>query len=399
MIKLYDLDPYTQHFTAEVVSITEKDNQFHIVLDQTAFYPEGGGQPSDIGMIEDCMITHVYEESDIIYHVSPKKPIKIHKLKCHIDWTRRLDHMQHHMAQHILSACLLDTCGASTLSFHLGSEKCTLDIDKILTNSELLLAEKAANDVIAERIATEILYPTKQQLKKLKLPHALPKVNGPVRIVKIGDLDNNPCCGTHPCNTSEVQLIKILKHEKYKGGLRLTFIAGQRALTDALSQYHFVTEVCGLLKTNPQDALIKLQGLTQTITDLTNDNRRLKNVVADYEVKTMLEEAPLVGTLKLVRQRVDGMSIKDAQLLGTKLTATPDVLVLFGLAHEGNAHLLFMCSKDLKQLNMNLLLKDCMTLIDGRGGGSAFSAQGGGKSLSNLDMALDYAAMKIKNTL
>lgn len=399
MIKLYELDPYQQFFTAEVVSITEKDNLFYIVLDQTAFYPEGGGQPCDLGTIEDSPITAVYEENDTIYHVTSKKPIKIHKLRCAIDWSRRLDHMQHHMAQHILSACMRDTFDANTLSFHLGTAQCTLDTDKVLTEDALLQCETLANTIIQERIATEILYPTKQQLKKLKLPKAPPQVNGPIRIVKIGELDLNPCCGTHPSNTSEVQMIKIIKSEKYKGGLRITFIAGQRALTDAMNKYAFSQQVCDLLRTNENDALIKLQSLTQMITDLTNENRKLKTTVAEYQVKTMLDTAPLVGSIRLLKLRDDSLSIKDAQLLGNKLTAESQVIVLLGLQTEGNAHMIFMCSKDLKKINMSTLLQDAITLIDGRGGGSPFSAQGGGKSMANLETALDYAEMKLKKSL
>lgn len=399
MIKLYDLDSYAQKFIAEVVSIKEKDNDFHIVLDQTAFYPEGGGQPSDLGTIEDSPITHVYEEDGIIYHVSPKKPIKIHKSKCQIDWARRLDHMQHHMAQHILSACLLEHFRGTTLSFHLGSATCTLDTDKVLSPAEYLELEQFANTVVADCVPVEVLYPTKPELKKLNLPKSLPKVNGPLRIVKIGDLDANPCCGTHPRNTFEVQMIKLIKSEKYKGGMRLTFIAGQRAIKDTMNRSAFADEVCGILKTTDKEALEKLQGLASTITSLTNENRKLKTAVADYQVKEMLEIAPMVGPVRLLKLYYDNLSVKDVQLLGTKLTETPNVIALFGIKSEASVHLLFMCSKDFKQINMNTLLKDSITLIDGQGGGSAFSAQGGGKSANNLDTALDYAEMKVKNSL
>ncbi|MEG0387519.1 MAG: alanyl-tRNA editing protein, partial [Niameybacter sp.] len=169
MSKLYDANPYQKNFIAEVVDVVEKDSTYHIVLDQTAFYPESGGQPADTGFIEDCEITYVYEENDRIYHVSHKKPIKIHKAKCHINWHRRFDHMQHHMAQHLLSACLFEDYQAKTLSFHLGQETCTLDIDLVLLRGQLTQAEARVNALIQDNLEITILYPTKQELKKLPL--------------------------------------------------------------------------------------------------------------------------------------------------------------------------------------------------------------------------------------
>ena len=395
MSKLYYNDPYQKTFVAEILSVTQKSGDYHITLDQTAFYPEGGGQPSDTGFIEDCPITYVYEEDGIIYHVSSKKPIKIHKAKCTIDWSRRQDHMQHHLAQHILSACLLNAFGATTVSFHLGKEICTIDIDKHLTSDELLEGERLANQVIHENIKTEMLYPTKQELKKMNFKKALPKTNAPIRIVKLGDLDLNPCCGLHMGSTLEVQLIKILKCEKNKTNLRITFIAGERAVRDSLSKDQFVRNLCHLLKGSEKEILTQVEALTQNTNYLITENRRLKEQVADFEVKTLIEEAPFTGQLRVIKKSFESSSLKDVQLLGSKLTAHPNTIALFGVNTKEQAYLIFMCSKELKHLNMDALLKDSITLIDGRGGGSHFSAQGGGKSINNLESALDYAYLKL----
>lgn len=395
MSKLYYNDPYQKTFIAEIVSVTEKSGDYHIVLDQTAFYPEGGGQPSDTGFIEDCPITYVYEEGGEIYHVSSKKPIKIHKAKCTIDWACRQDHMQHHMAQHILSACLLDAFEATTVSFHLGKEICTIDVDKMLTSDQLLEGERLANQIVQDNIKAEILYPTKQELKKLNLKKALPKTNEPIRIVKLGDLDVNPCCGLHMNSTLEVQMIKILKWEKNKTNLRITFIAGNRALQDTLSKDQFIRHLCHMLKGSEKEVLAKVESLTQNANQLANENRKLKEQVADFEVKTLIEEAPSIGQLRVIKKSFANTPLKDVQLLGSKLTTHPNTVALLGVNTTEQAYLMFMCSKELKRLSMDALLKDSITLIDGRGGGSYFSAQGGGKSLNNLESALDYAYLKL----
>ncbi|MGL5085290.1 MAG: alanine--tRNA ligase-related protein [Clostridium sp.] len=144
--KLYYENQYEKSFTAEIVNITEKNNEFHIVLDKTYFYPEGGGQPSDTGYIESIEVLSVYEENGVIYHVTSKKPIKIHKVKCSISWETRFDFMQQHLGQHILSACLLDKFNATTVGSHLGSTSSTVDVDKLLNIAQI---EEVDEDTIA----------------------------------------------------------------------------------------------------------------------------------------------------------------------------------------------------------------------------------------------------------
>ncbi|MGL5676109.1 MAG: alanyl-tRNA editing protein [Cellulosilyticaceae bacterium] len=385
MTKLYYTDPYMTHFTAEVTSVVEKESLFHIVLDQTTFYPEGGGQPCDTGFIEDCPITSVYEEAGVIYHVSSKKPIKIHKAKCHIDWARRFDHMQQHMAQHILSACLREHFNATTLSFHLGSETCTIDIDTMLLKDMLPQAETLANAVISSYALTTILYPTKQELKKLPLPKPLPKVEGQLRLVQIGDVDLSACCGTHPRTSLEVQLIKIIKAEKHKNGMRLYFLAGNRALHALL--------------TNEAAHLSTIEDLTKTSQKLQGEVRLLQSTVMDYEVKEVVTSAPTVNGTRIVSHIYDDLTPKALQTMATKLVSYDHTIALLGLKVDGMAHLVYMCSADMKNLNMSNLLKDSITLIDGRGGGTPTSAQGGGKSVANLTSAMDYTLMKVKKAL
>lgn len=385
MSKIYYTNPYQIEFVAEILSIEDRGDTFHIVLDQTAFYPEGGGQPSDIGFIEDSPITHVYEENDIIYHVSSKKPIKIHKAKCHIDWAHRFDHMQHHLAQHLFSACLEKTFQAYTLSFHLGKETCTIDIDKSLSTTQLTEVETSVNKLISSNLLVNTLTPTKQELKKLSLNKPLPKVNNPIRLVEIDGVDISACCGTHPTSTVELQMFKILKSEKRKDGIRITFIAGGRAVQNALNSD---------TETNK-----KLKLLNQEYTQLLGETRKLKSIIADYQAKELVTQAILINNVRIIKEVYTDIDHKELQNLATKLVSYPNVIVLLGLKQDKTSYLIFMSSQELKELNMNTLLKDSITLIDGRGGGNTHSAQGGGKSVNNLESALDYALMKIKNTI
>jgi len=161
MEKLYYEDQYKKDFTAEITEVIEKGNEFHIVLDKTYFYPEGGGQPSDTGLIENLPITMVYEKDGIIYHVSEKKPMKIHKVKCSIDFEKRFDNMQQHLGQHILSSAFSSLFNGNTIGFHLGKEHCTIDVDKILNVGQIEESEKLSNEIIFDNVSVEVLYPSK----------------------------------------------------------------------------------------------------------------------------------------------------------------------------------------------------------------------------------------------
>jgi alanyl-tRNA synthetase len=397
--KLYYEDQYIKEFSAEVLKVLEKDNEFHIQLDKTAFYPGGGGQPCDIGTIEDSTITSVYEKDGIIYHVSNKKPIKIHKVKCKIDWSSRFDGMQQHLGQHILSAVFAELYNGNTIGFHLGKDSCTVDIDKMLSDEDLEKAELLSNRYVLEAVKVEFLTPTKAELKKMTLRKVPEIVSEPLRIVKIEDIDTNACCGLHPGSTIEVQLLKIVKKEKYKSGMRVEFLCGQRAVKDALSKNKFSKGLCKSLNCSEEEVLSRVDKLTSDLNSLMAENKTLKAQVADFEVENILRSCEAVKGIRIVKNLFENVDLKYVNLLASKLTSHENVIVLYGIKAESSANMLFMCTKELKSVSMNELLKDAISLIDGKGGGSSFSAQGGGKGINNLESAINYAFNKIKNIL
>ena len=396
MEKLCYENPYQKEFTAEVIDVIKKEKEYHVELNKTYFYPEGGGQPSDTGYINGAKVTYVYEESEKIYHVVGVNPLKIHKVKCSIDFEKRYDYMKQHLGQHILSACISSLFNAVTIGFHLGTNSATIDIDKVISSSQLKECEEMANKIILDNIKIEVLYPTSSELKKLSLKKFPVNAFEKIRIVKISDIDVNPCCGLHPSSTIEVQLIKVTKFEKYKNGLRIEFMCGGRAISDYTSKHESIEKMSKLLCCNNATVLFEVQRLSGELNKALTEKRALKAEVAEYEVQNMLASAPKIGDIKILKGTYDNVDLKYTNMLATKLVATPNVIVLFGVKSADKANILFMCSKDLNIISMNALLKDAITLIDGKGGGSSFSAQGGGKNNNNLDSALDYAHNKIK---
>ena len=389
MEKLYYIDQYIKEFTAEIEEIIEKDNKCHVVLDKTAFFPGGGGQPCDLGYIDDHEVLDVYEEDGKVYHVVSKKPIKIHKVKCKIDWNRRFDYMQQHLAQHTISGCFFKLFNHNTAGIHLGKDISTIDIVGELTEEQIREAEIYANDMIGESLKVEFLFPEKRELKKMGLRRELPKTNEKIRVVKIENLDINACCGIHPGNTIELQCIKLKRSEKHKGNTRIEFLAGRRAINDYFVKDDFSKRICNFLSCNENEA----------VNSLINKNKSLSVEISEYKGKELIDNAEKINGISIIKEIYEDEDVKYVSKLSSKLTENDDVISLMAVKNNDRVNLIFAASKNIKNIDMNMLLKDSITLIDGRGGGSKFLAQGGGKNNNNLDSVLDYATMKIKNMI
>lgn len=395
MEKLYYEDQYLKEFIAEITDILERDELYYVSLDKTAFFPGGGGQHCDLGYIDNHKVINVIEENGQIYHVTETKPIKIHRVNCKIDWNRRLDGMQQHLGQHILSGCFFTLFNANTVSVHVGKEISTVDIQGYLDEESIRKAERFANEIIEENITVEFLTPTKKELKKIKIRRDLPNTNEQIRIVKIGDLDINACCGVHPSRTLDIQAIKIKRWEKHKGATRIEYLAGKRAINDYFKKDEFRNKVCRFLNCGEDDAINSISKLSNDLKNLADENRQIKSEIGEYQIKDMIKEAKSIGNLYVVTKIYDGGDVKHISKIAEKITLNEDMVVLFAIKFEDKVNLIFASSKNINTISMNDLLKDTITLIDGRGGGSKFMAQGGGKNSSNLQGAIDYALRKI----
>ncbi|OOM78526.1 alanine--tRNA ligase [Clostridium puniceum] len=399
MEKIYYDNQYLKEFTAEIVDIKDFDNKFHVTLDKTAFFPGGGGQSCDLGTLEDQKILDVYEKEDVIYHVVEKKPIKIHRVKCEIDWERRLDGMHQHLGQHVLSGTFFNLFNANTFAIHLGSDISSVDIYGVFTEDQIREAERLANKAIGEAIPVESFVPTKAELKKLSLRRALPNTAEDIRVVKIGNFDINACCGLHPASTQDLRLIKIKKFEKHKEGTRIEFLAGKRAVSDSFKKDEFQNSICKYLNCNENEAINGIKNLNESLREANENNKSLNILLAKYQVKEILDNAVKVNNIRIIKEIFDDENLKYVNNLTSKLVENQNTIALMAIKSDDKVNLIFACSKDVKDVKMNDLLKDAISLIDGKGGGSPLQAQGAGKNNANLESALDYAVNKIKQTL
>lgn len=229
--KLYYQDSHKKEFEATVVSCEPYKGQYRIVLDRTAFFPEGGGQYADTGMLDAVNITDVHEKDGIIYHTADAPLEAGSRVTGRIHWEERFEKMQQHTGEHIVSGLVHQRFGYQNVGFHLGSDYCTMDFNGPITKEELREIEREANEAVFQNLNIEVLYPTKEELAEMEYRSKI-EIEGQVRIVVVPGYDVCACCAPHVDQTGEIGMIKLVNMINYKGGERITMLCGRRALRD-----------------------------------------------------------------------------------------------------------------------------------------------------------------------
>lgn len=371
-IKLYYQNQQLAEAGVTVIS-TGKDAAGHyVVLDQTCFYPEGGGQPADTGTIGPATVTAVQTVEDEIRHYI-EQPLAPGMHQAKINWERRYDHMQQHAGQHVLSAVFDDDQNMKTTSFHLGVERVSIDLNAAdLTDAQIVAAETAANNVIQRHLAITAQWVTEQQASEMALRKP-PAVKGEIRLVQIEGVDLNACGGTHPQNTADIGLIKIISTEKAKGGTRVYFLCGKRAM-DHFRFLTTTTEALGQLLNAPAS------GLEEAATALLQDKAALEKEMKEMRGQLLEAEAGTIITSEeqVITRIFENRTIKEIQQLARFVVAqAPEVKLLFLVAEEKDIR--FVCARGKETAgDMREILRQLFELMDGKGGGNAEFVQGGG---------------------
>lgn len=388
--RIFHADARTTTFSARVLARRNGPDGVEVRLDRTAFYAASGGQPHDTGRLGASRVLDVYETDDgALWHRLDSDVAD--EVQGVIDWERRFDHMQQHSGQHILSQAFLQTSGAETVSFHLGAERVTIDLAATEPGSESLLrAEERANLIVQEDREIRTHWTTRADVHRFPLRKP-PLVDGAIRVVEIDDFDWSACGGTHVARTGSVGLIKILGSERYKGGTRLEFVCGGRALRDYGWKHAALQDLAGRFSTLDRE----VPGLVVRMNDDNRDLRRRLRERAEADLdreaaRLAAEAAPLPAgkVVRLVREVDDVEFLKG---LASRLRRAPGVLALLGgRTPDGRAHLVLARADDLGA-DMNQTLRAVLALIQGRGGGRPEMAQGSGPKSDGLEAALDAA--------
>ncbi|MDO4939397.1 MAG: alanine--tRNA ligase-related protein [Lachnospiraceae bacterium] len=259
--KIYYKNAYIREFESRVLACEEGKGAWFVTLESTAFYPEGGGQPADHGILGDAGVLDVHERDGIIFHTCDK-PLEVGSIvKGAIDWERRFDHMQQHSGEHIVSGMLCSRFGCDNIGFHMGEQSVQIDYNADITWEEVLDVGKCANQYIWENHAFVELWPSQEELKTLNY-RSKKALEGAVRITEFPGADMCACCGTHVAFSSEVGLVKMLSVQKIKEGVRIEMLSGKRAL-DYLSlvweQNQGISQALSAKPTDTLDAVVRLK--------------------------------------------------------------------------------------------------------------------------------------------
>lgn len=235
--RLYDSDSYLIEFDCKVISLYSDDKYLYIKTDRTAFFPEGGGQTSDVGFFDDIYVENIQIiNSEIIHFVenseeNVKKLTNKAVLHGKIDMKKRFSDMQQHSGEHIFSGIVNSLYGYNNVGFHLGSEVVTLDFDGVLDENDICKVETLVNKAVWDNLPIKVYFPSKQELSQLKYRSKI-EIEGQTRIVEIPGIDVCACCAPHVKNTGEIGIVRVVNFERYKGGTRVSILCGERALED-----------------------------------------------------------------------------------------------------------------------------------------------------------------------
>lgn len=389
--RLYYDQPYLMEFDADLATKVQQGTVWEVELTQTAFYPTSGGQPHDTGTINGVRVIDVIEREGKVVHLLEGDPGE-GSVHCRIDWDRRLDLMQQHAGQHILSQAFMKTLGAETVGFHLGVEAVTIDLTTgALTEAQVDQVEDLANEVVWAGRPIISHWATKDDLGQFPLRKA-PTVDTDIRIIEVKGFDWSPCGGTHPRSASEVGLIKIRRWEKNKGQVRVEFVCGQRALRDYRWKNELVVSTASQLSIKDSELSDTLARQFAALRDVNRQVALLKEQLLDHEAVALHGSGVDWDGVRLVKAVFDGRDFNEVKGLANKLIALPQTVALLGIRKE-NPQFLFARSGDLK-LDMNKLVKTITSRIGGKGGGTPASAQGAGGSPGELENTLaDAEAM------
>jgi len=373
--KLFYKDPYLSQCESEVKDIINKDGKILIVLDRTPFYPEGGGQPSDLGEINGIKVLYVYEKDEVIYH-QVEKAVEGNKVLCKIDFERRFDHMQQHSGEHLLSGVIFKLYNGNNKGFHLGEDYVTIDIDiDGMTDEMLKTAEDEVNSYIYKNreICTYVV--SKEDSKKFPMRKQI-NVDEDVRIVEAKDMDCCPCCGTHVLRTGEIGIIKIIKSERYKGMTRIYLKCGNRALKDFQNKQSIIINLNKHLSSDENNLVQRVESQSLEIEKLKKELNGFKKMIAENEAEILMK----MSNSRIILRKYEDKSLEDIELIAAALSSRNYILILSSL---NDKKILFMNNSDL-DINCGKLFKDNIKEFNGKGGGNAKRAQGSFENSENL---------------
>jgi alanyl-tRNA synthetase len=392
--RIYYSDPYAREFDAQLVETMSHEGRTALVLDRTAFYPTSGGQPADAGMFGDVRVLDVVDAEDgRILHVVDRAPSTT-ALHGTLDWTRRFDHMQQHTGQHVLSAAFARLMNVRTESFHMAADYATIDLARDVSAAEIARAEAEANRIVWEDRPVDIRFVSAEEAAALGLRKPSAR-SGTLRLIDVRDFDLSACGGTHVARTGAIGLIAVAGTERVRGGSRLTFVCGGRALEKFRALRDAVAGSVRVLSVLPAELPAAIERLQEEGKDLRKQIKDLQAAAAAHEGDALAAAAEPVAGLRVVFAAMPGWDAGGLKNVAARVAG-----------HAGHAAVLVSDAPPLAlviaraadvALDSAALLRQLVERHGGKGGGRADLAQGGGLTAparAVLDSARELVAAR-----
>ena len=377
-IKLFENDSYIKEFSAIVVDCEEKDNSYFIVLDKTAFFPEGGGQDADKGTINNAEVLDVQIKDNIVYH-KLEKPLKTgDTVDCKIDWDTRFSRMQNHTGEHIVSGIIHRTFGYNNVGFHMNDNLVTLDVDGPLTDAQIREVEIKSNQAIYGNKSIKAIYPTPEELADYDYRSKLDITEG-VRLIEIEDTDLCACCAPHVARTGEVGIIKIISYIPYKKGTRIEMLCGLLAINDYINLHNTNKQIMNMLSAKRFETPDSVERIQAELSNARAENKKLMADLATLKMEKHIAD-------NKVCVFIDGVSYDELRNCSNTLIEEHEYCYLFSNTDENNY--IYVVSS--KEQNVRELVQELNKTFSGKGGGRETYAQG--KITATKEEILKYLA-------
>jgi alanyl-tRNA synthetase len=376
--RLYYTDATLCDFTARIVARQESERGPAVNLDRTAFYPTSGGQPCDTGRLNDVAVLDVWQDEEgEVWHLL-ENSTSGDDVHGEINWSRRFDHMQQHSGQHLLSAAFVRLLNAPTISFHLGAQESSIDLDTSeLSWQRAFQVEADVNRIIWENRPVEIHVVVEGEIHKVPLRRP-PKVSGKIRVIWVPDYDASACGGTHVSQTGAVGLVKVTRIERYKGGVRVGFLCGERALRDYQRVLRDVQQASTDLSVHPDELGDAISRLRDESKEARRALRAAQGELTAFEAERLWTETPESGGVRRILANLEDISFEQARAIASRLCERPRTLALLAVSEPKGIRIVCQRSDDLaEQEDAAALVRRAAETLGGRGGGTASQAQGG----------------------
>ena len=384
--RLYYSDSYIKEFNALVVSCEKIEKGFKVVLDRTAFFPEGGGQMPDTGFIGDAKVYDVQESDEVIYHYVDKELNVTTEYSCKLDWEQRFLRMQSHSGEHIVSGVVHSLYGYDNVGFHMEEDYVTVDFNGELTREQLDEVEEKTNRYIYDNIEIECFFPNEDEIVTLDYRSKLDLKEG-VRLVRIGEADLCACCAPHVKRTGEIGVVKILDFMRHRGGVRIVMKSGLKALFDYREKYTSVYDVSVMLSSKQHEIASFVDKKLKENETLQRNFTAFKMQIAENDKENL---SYIGDTALFITSFYDSDMMRELANFG--MTQKELCVILSGNEESGFSYVAGSLNFDLMKF-----AKHFNSALNGRGGGRGTMIQGkvtaSKEDISNYFKNLDLSAI------